>query len=118
MTSEWIYIGIFLLIAGIFPGAAILIAYFLAPHKPSTIKSKIYECGIETHGETRVPFKVQYYNYALAFLIFDVEVVFLFPWAIAFDQLTIFGVLEGILFIVILLAALFNIWGKGALEWV
>lgn len=118
MTSEWIYIGIFLLIVGIFPGAPILIAYFLAPHKPSTIKSQIYECGIETYGESHVPFKVQYYNYALAFLIFDVEIVFLFPWALAFNQLTLFGVLEGILFIVILFAALLNVWGKGALEWV
>lgn len=73
---------------------------------------------METVGETRVQFKVQYYMYALVFLIFDVELVFLFPWAMAFNQMTLFGVLEGIIFILILLAALLNLWRKGALEWV
>ena len=118
MTFDWLYIGIFLLLVGIFPGGPILIAYFLSPRKPYPLKSQTYECGIETVGETHVPFKVQYYNYALVFLVFDVEVVFLFPWAVAYNQLNIFGVLEGALFILILVAALFNIWHKGALEWV
>jgi NADH-quinone oxidoreductase subunit A len=118
MMDGWIYLGIFLLIVGVFPGGAILLAYFLSPRKPNKIKSQIYECGVETVGETRVRFKVQYYNYALAFLIFDVEVVFLFPWAVAFNQLSLFGVLEGALFLLILFAALLNIWRKGALEWV
>ncbi len=116
--NDWIYIGVFLLIIGIFPGAPILIAYFLAPHKSNNLKKQIYECGIETVGESRIQFKVQYYNFALAFLIFDVEIVFLFPWAVAFNQLSLFGVLEGGFFIIILLAALLNIWRKGALEWV
>jgi NADH-quinone oxidoreductase subunit A len=114
----WIYLGIFFLIVGVFPGAPILIAFLLSPRKPNQLKSQIYECGVETVGETHVKFKAQYYNYALAFLVFDVEVVFLFPWAVAYNQLTLFGVLEGVLFLLILFAALLNIWRKGALEWI
>jgi NADH-quinone oxidoreductase subunit A len=117
MLSNWLFIGIFLLIVGIFPGAPIFIAYFLAPRKPNPLKSQIYECGIETVGDTWVQFKIQYYNFALTFLIFDVEIVFLFPWAIAFNQLSIFGVLAGVLFLVILFAELLAAWKKGALEW-
>jgi NADH-quinone oxidoreductase subunit A len=117
MVSNWLFIGIFLLIVAIFPGAPILIAYFLAPRKPNSLKSQIYECGIETVGDTWVQFKVQYYNFALTFLIFDVEIVFLFPWAIAINQLSIFGVLAGVLFLAILFAELLAAWQKGALEW-
>jgi NADH:ubiquinone oxidoreductase subunit 3 (subunit A) len=118
MMDGWIYIGVFLLIVGIFPGGPILIAYLLSPRKSNKLKNQTYECGVETVGETHVKFKVQYYIYALAFLIFDVEVVFLFPWAVAFNQLTLFGVLEGALFLLILFGALLNVWRKGFLEWV
>jgi NADH-quinone oxidoreductase subunit A len=118
MVSNWLFIGVFLLIVAIFPGAPILIAYFIAPRKSNPLKSQIYECGIETVGDTWVQFKVQYYNFALTFLIFDVEIVFLFPWAIAFIQLSIFGVLAGVLFLLILFAELLAAWRKGALEWV
>jgi len=118
MLSNWLFIGVFLLIVAIFPGAPILIAYFLAPRKSNPLKSQIYECGIETVGDTWVQFKVQYYNFALTFLIFDVEIVFLFPWAVAFDQLSLFGVFAGVLFLVILFAELLAAWQKGALEWV
>ncbi|MEN6393450.1 MAG: NADH-quinone oxidoreductase subunit A, partial [Anaerolineaceae bacterium] len=66
---------------------------------------------------TWIQYKVQYYIFTLIFLIFDVEIVFLYPWAVAFNQLTLFGVLEGILFILILVAGLVYAWRKGALEW-
>lgn len=118
MSSDWLYIGLFLLIVGIFPGAPILIAGWLAPKKPNKIKSTVYECGIETVGDTWVQFKVQYYIFALTFLIFDVEIVFLFPWAVAFNQLSLFGVLSGVVFILILFAELLAAWRKGVLEWV
>jgi len=118
MANGWLYIGVFLLIVAIFPGAPIVIAYFLSPRKPNPLKKQIYECGMETVGESRIQFKAQYYNFALVFLVFDVELVFLFPWAVAFNQLTLYGVLEGVLFILILFAALLNIWRKGGLEWV
>jgi NADH-quinone oxidoreductase subunit A len=117
MPSDWIYIGLFLLIVAIFPGAPILIAGFLAPHKSHPLKTQTYECGIETYGDTWVQFKAQYYVFALTFLIFDVELVFLFPWAVAFDRLSLFGVVSGVIFIFILFVELLAAWRKGVLEW-
>lgn len=117
MQNDWLYVGIFLLLAPVFPALALIIPRIFAPRKPNPIKMETYECGIETVGPTWVQFKVQYYIFALVFLIFDVETVFLFPWAVAFDQLPLFAVLEGILFILILVAGLVYAWRKGALEW-
>ena len=118
MSSDWLYIGLFLLIVAIFPGAPILIAGWLAPRKPNPLKSQTYECGIETVGDSWVQFKAQYYIFALTFLVFDVEIVFLFPWAVAFNQMSLFGVLSGVLFIFVLFAELLAAWRKGVLEWV
>jgi NADH:ubiquinone oxidoreductase subunit 3 (subunit A) len=116
-TEQWLYIGVFLLLAPLIPAAAILIPRLIAPRKPNKIKQDTYECGIETVGETWVQFRVQYYIFALVFLIFDVELVFLYPWAVAFDVLPMFAVLEGVIFIAILVAGLVYAWRKGALEW-
>ena len=73
---------------------------------------------METVGETSVQFKAQYYIFGLVFLVFDVETVFLFPWAVSLGKLELFAVLEGIVFILILVAGLVYIWRKDALEWV
>jgi NADH-quinone oxidoreductase subunit A len=117
MLDTWLYIGIFFLVAPLVPAVAILVPRLIAPRKPNPIKLDTYECGLETVGDSRVQFKIQYYIYALVFLIFDVETVFLFPWAVAFDQLELFMVVEGIIFILILLAGLVYAWRKGVLEW-
>jgi len=118
MLNDWMFIGIFLVLAPIFPGLALVVPRIIAPKKPNSLKSQTYECGIETVGDTWVQFRVQYYIFALVFLIFDVEIVFLFPWAAAFDLLPLFAVFEGILFILILVAGLLYAWRKGALEWI
>ena len=118
MQSEWIFIGLFLLIGIIFPAMPVVLAYILGPKKPNPKKYETYECGIETVGETWVQFKMQYYIFALVFVIFDVETVFLFPWAVAFDQMAFFMVFEGVIFIVLLAGGLVYIWRKGVLEWV
>jgi NADH:ubiquinone oxidoreductase subunit 3 (subunit A) len=118
MLNDWIFIGIFLLLAPVFPAMALLIPRLIAPRKPNPLKSETYECGIETYGETWVQFKAQYYIFALVFLIFDIEIVFLFPWAVAFDQLPLFAVMEGVIFILILVVGLLYTWRKGVLEWV
>jgi NADH-quinone oxidoreductase subunit A len=89
----------------------------LSPKKPNPIKNSVYECGVETVGETWVQFKIQYYIYALVFVIFDVETVFLYPWAVAYNQLGLFALVEMGIFLVILLSGLFYAWRKGALEW-
>lgn len=117
-SQEWLFIGVFLVVAPILPAAALLIPRIIAPRKPNPIKQQTYECGIETVGDTWIQFKVQYYIFALVFLIFDVETVFLFPWAVAFDMLPLFAVFEGIIFILILVAGLVYAWRKGVLEWV
>ncbi|HEY9086774.1 MAG TPA: NADH-quinone oxidoreductase subunit A [Anaerolineaceae bacterium] len=115
---DWIYIGVFMVVATALPAAAITIAGLLAPKKPNKIKNSTYECGIETVGESWVQFKAQYYIFGLIFLIFDVETVLLFPWAAAYNQLTLFGIIEAVIFILILLAGLFYAWRKGELEWI
>lgn len=115
--SQWIYIGLFFLVGLIIPVGAIAAAWVLGPKKPNPIKQTTYECGIETVGESWVQFKAQYYIFALVFLIFDVETVFLFPWAVRLGQLGLFAVIEGIIFILILIAGLVYTWRKGMLEW-
>ena len=117
MLKDWLYIGLFVFISLALPAVAILAAGLLAPKKPNPIKSTSYECGIETVGPSWVQFKAQYYIYALVFLVFDVETIFLSPWAVAYNQLTLFGIIEAILFILILLSGLLYAWKKGALEW-
>jgi NADH:ubiquinone oxidoreductase subunit 3 (subunit A) len=96
----------------------LVIAALISPKKPNKIKQDTYECGIETVGDSWVQFKAQYYIFALVFLVFDVETVFLFPWALSLNQLPMFVVLEGILFIGILVTGLVYTWRKGMLEWV
>ena len=115
--SPWIYIGLFIIVGLIIPVGAIAAAWVLGPKKPNRIKQETYECGIETVGESWVQFKAQYYIFALVFLVFDVETVFLFPWAVKLGQLGLFAVLEGIVFILILIAGLVYTWRKGMLEW-
>jgi NADH-quinone oxidoreductase subunit A len=117
MQNEWLFIGVFLLLAPIFPGLALIIPRIIAPRKPNPIKLETYECGMETVGDTYVRLKIQYYIFALVFLIFDVEIVFLYPWAVTFNALPLFAVLEGVLFILILVAGLIYAWRKGVLEW-
>jgi NADH:ubiquinone oxidoreductase subunit 3 (subunit A) len=117
MLSTWLYIGVFALVAMFLPAAAITIAGFLSPKKPNLVKNATYECGMETVGPSRIQFKVQYYVFTLVFLIFDVELVLLFPFAVAYNQLALFAVVEAIIFILILLGGLLYAWRKGALEW-
>jgi NADH:ubiquinone oxidoreductase subunit 3 (subunit A) len=115
--SQWIYIGLFFIVGLIIPVGAIAAAWVLGPKKPNPIKQTTYECGIETVGDSWVQFKAQYYIFALVFLVFDVETVFLFPWAVRLGQLGLFAVVEGIIFILILFAGLVYTWRKGMLEW-
>lgn len=117
MLNDWLYVGVFFFIAMLLPASAIVIAGILGPKKPDAIKDSVYECGIETVGPMWIQFKVQYYIFGLVFLVFDVETVFLFPWALAYNQLTLFAILEGVLFVLILLGGLLYAWRKRALEW-
>lgn len=117
MLNTWLYIGLFALVSLFLPAVAITAAGILAPKKPNPLKQTIYECGMETVGETRAQIKVQYYVFTLVFLVFDVEAVLLFPWALAFNQLTLYAVVEAVIFLLILLGGLIYVWQKGALKW-
>ena len=117
MLNSWLYIGIFLVVAVVVPLVAVLIPVLIAPKKPNARKEEVYECGIETKGNIRVQFKSQYYIYALIFLVFDIEIIFLFPWAVSLGKLPIFAVIEGVIFIAILFAGLIYAMRKGALAW-
>ena len=116
--NEWLYVGLFFIVGLIIPVGAIGVAWILGPKKPNPIKQSTYECGIEPIGEGWVQFKAQYYIFALVFLVFDVETVFLFPWAVRLGQLGMFAVVEGIVFILVLVAGLVYTWRKGMFEWV
>ncbi|HZY45292.1 MAG TPA: NADH-quinone oxidoreductase subunit A [Anaerolineae bacterium] len=118
MLQDFAFVGIFVIVGTGLVGLPLILNWILAPKKPNKIKSETYECGMETVGETWVQFKAQYYIYALVFAIFDIETVFLFPWAVAYKQFgTIFPLLEMILFVLILAGGLIYVWRKGALEW-
>jgi len=117
ILTEWTPIGLFFIIAAVLPAAPILVAQLLNPSKPNDIKLQTYECGVETVGDTWVQFKVQYYIYGIVFLVFDVEMIFLIPWAIAFNELDMFAFWAGFLFIFLLTDALVYAWRKNALEW-
>lgn len=95
-----------------------LINWLLGPRKPNLIKQQTYECGVETVGDSWVQFKVQYYIYALVFVVFDIEAVFLFPIAAAYDQLGLFAIGATLLFILLLADGLAYAWGRGVLKWI
>jgi NADH:ubiquinone oxidoreductase subunit 3 (subunit A) len=119
MLSYWVYIGIFLVVAVAVPLVAVVLPALISPKKPSWRKEEVYECGIETKGNIRVQFKSQYYIYALIFLVFDIETIFLYPWAVALGNpyLSWFVVVEGVIFIAILFGGLVYALKKGVLTW-
>ncbi|MCO6452170.1 MAG: NADH-quinone oxidoreductase subunit A [Caldilineales bacterium] len=117
MLSQYGLIGALALVAFAFPFIGLAAAWLLRPKRPNPVKNSIYECGVETIGETWVQFRAQYYLIALIFVVFDLEVMFLFPFAVAFEQVGLFAVFEAIIFVLILAFALLYAWRKQALEW-
>src|ERR1043166_7148324 len=115
--NNYAFLAVFLAVAIIFPLLPLGIARIVAPRKPSQSKQDIYECGLESKGDAWVQFKVQYYIYALVFVVFDVETIFLFPWAVCFNKLGMFAFVEMIVFLAILAAGLMYAWKKGVLDW-
>lgn len=105
-------------IATVFGLLPIFLSGLIIPRMPDRVKNAPYECGVETIGPTYVQFHTRYYLYALLFVIFDVEAVFLFPWAVAYQQLGLFSLVEVAIFIGLLLIGYAYAWCKGALEWV
>jgi NADH-quinone oxidoreductase subunit A len=117
MLIEYFSILIFVGIAVGFACFAVMASYFLGQRRPSAIKQSPYECGVTTVGPTYKRIPIKYYIVAMLFLIFDIEVVFLYPWAVVFKQMKSFAFVSMAVFIGILLVAYVYIWKKGALEW-
>ena len=122
MLSDWGHVGFLLLLALVFPIGGIATSWALGllkiwPQAPDPIKEDTFECGVETEGTAWVQFNFRYYYYALLFVIFDVEAVFLYPWAVSFERVAIAGFVEVLTFLVILLIGLSYAWRKNALEW-
>ena len=99
------------------PIVAIVFARLLAPNRPGGMKGDPYECGIETTTSVRERLSVRYYLIAVLFVVFDVETIFMFPWAVQYQVLGLFGLVEMVIFIAILLLAYFYVIKKGALKW-
>jgi len=108
----------FLLVGTLLALILVTIPRWLAPKEPSELKSRAYECGEEPLGEPWIRFRVAYYIFALMFVVFDVEAVFLYPWAVIIRRLGAVGLIQMGIFIGILLLGLAYAWRKGVLEWV
>nr|YP_010587822.1 NADH-plastoquinone oxidoreductase subunit 3 [Zannichellia palustris]WAB46537.1 NADH-plastoquinone oxidoreductase subunit 3 [Zannichellia palustris] len=107
----------FLIISSVIPILAFAISGVLAPISEGTEKFSSYESGIEPMGDAWVQFRIRYYMFALVFVVFDVETVFLYPWAMSFDVLGVSVFIEAFIFVLILITGLVYAWRKGALEW-
>lgn len=120
-SNSYISMAIFITIGILLPVVAIeLVARILRPSNPTENKITTYESGIEPTGDARVQFNVRYYLYALLFVVFDVESVFLYPWAVAFDdlsQLSAFALIEMVIFIFMLIIGLAYAWKKKVFTW-
>jgi len=115
---EYAPILIFLAVATVFPVATLVIAYIVRPSNFDKAKVEAYECGVPTSGEPRARYPVRFYILAVLFVVFDVETIFLFPWAVKYRALGLFGFVEMVIFLGILLVGYAYAWRKGALEWV
>ena len=117
VSHNFLFVVFLMLAAVIFAVAPLIIVALVAPRKRSRVKTDAYECGERTRGETWIRFRTQYYIYALMFVLFDIESVFLFPWAVSYGGLGAFAFVEMLLFLGILFAGLVYAWAKGALRW-
>ena len=116
-ASQYLFVVVFLAVAVVFPLLPLLLARILAPRKPGSTKTDIYECGLVTKGDAWVQFRVGYYIYALIYVIFAVETVFLYPWAVAFAGLSFGAFIAMMVFVLLLTEGLVYAWAKGALDW-
>jgi NADH-quinone oxidoreductase subunit A len=114
---EYLPIVITALVAGGFVVTTMFVTHILGPKRKGKVKMDVFECGIEAQGNSRVPFSIKYFLAAILFVLFDVEVIFMYPWAVDFKNLHLTGFLEMISYMAVLLVGFFYILKKGALKW-
>jgi len=117
MLENYLPILVFIGIGILFGIGPILAGAILAPHNPNSEKLSPYECGFEAFEDTRATFDVRYYLVAILFILFDLEIAFMFPWAVVLDQLGWYGLISMSVFLGILVVGFIYEWKKGALEW-
>ena len=118
MPENYVPAFIFLAAVGVLIPLTLVLAWFVRPQQPSRVKLMPYECGIDPVDNARGRYTVRYYIVAILFVVFDVETIFLFPWAVRFKALGLFGLVEMLIFLAILVVGYIWIWKKGALDWV
>ena len=117
LVLEYLPIFIFLAIAAVIGVVPIAAAYIIVPQRPDAAKTSAYECGFDAFEDARQKFDVRFYLVAILFIIFDLEVAFLFPWAITLGKIGVFGFWSMMIFLAILTIGFIYEWKKGALEW-
>jgi len=115
---DWLYVAVFAVVGVVMATLPLGIVWLLAPRVELPQKRMTYESGVVPFGQAWAQFNIRYYLFALIFVLFEVEVIYLFPWAVVFRQLGKFAFIEAVLFIGILGMGLIYAWRKGALEWV
>ena len=98
-------------------GIILLLAFIVSPKAPNELKNTPYESGMPVIGDAKIQFDVKFYLFTLLFILFDIEAIFLFPWAVAFEKLGVVGMFEMLIFMIILFAGLIYAWRRKALEW-
>lgn len=116
-ADPYVVLGVFVILALIFPVAPLVFAKLISPRNPGKEKQRPYECGVVERGDPWGQFKIQFYLYALIFLVFEVEALFLYPWAVVFREVGLIGLVEMLVFIGLLLLAWLYAWRHRALEW-
>ena len=117
MLTNYVPVLVMILLGLLFGVFTVLVSSILGPHRRFKVKKVSYECGIKTEGAPYAQTPIRYYVVALLFLVFDLECVFLYPWAVHYKKLGIFGFVEMVVFMVILFLCYVYVWKKGALEW-
>ncbi|MCL5960942.1 MAG: NADH-quinone oxidoreductase subunit A [Chloroflexi bacterium] len=117
MLTAYGYIGLFLIISFLFGAVAIVASTLIRAKRANSVKLSTYECGLDPIGPAWIQFRVGFYLYALVFVIFDVETVFLYPWAVTYRRLGLFALVEMLIFVVLLVVGLVYAWRKRALVW-
>lgn len=117
MPIDYLPILVFFVIAGLFGVVAMTAPALLGPRRPTSVKLKTYESGKVPYGDAWRKIPVHYFKVAMLFILFDLEVVFFYPWAVLFRKLKLFGLIEMGVFMLILLVGFIYVWKKGALEW-
>ncbi len=115
--AAYVPLLIHVLLAMVVAGALVFLSWAVGHRKPSRAKQQAYECGVLPTGDAREPFSVKFYLVAMLFILFDVEAIFLYPWAVVYRELRLFGFVEMMLYIGILLTGYIYLWKKGALDW-